>query len=180
MSIYWNCLNILYKFPREASASWLRVNANNKSTDSSGSLTSPELPPPKSSHEAAAVHRQFPMEKWKPHDPAPSTGQHQIKPEANALVGGFFFWVTLINVAESGQRYKAYTNHHAVVIYSSAPEALPVCRRQWSNLTPLNTYTIANPCQKQPPVEKARLSFGELIQSFEELQDLSPSNLSQY
>lgn len=43
----------------------------------------------KRSLEAAAVHRQFPMEKGKPRGPAPSTGQHQLKPEANALVGFF-------------------------------------------------------------------------------------------
>lgn len=47
------------------------------------------------------MHGQFPMEKWKPHDPAPSTGQHQLKPEANALVG--FFYNFDLCCRESGQ-----------------------------------------------------------------------------
>lgn len=33
-SIYWNCLNTLYKFPIQASAPWLRVNANTKAQTS--------------------------------------------------------------------------------------------------------------------------------------------------
>lgn len=119
-SIYWNCLNTLYKFPIQASAPWLRVNANTKAQtsaalqcDLSCHLSRQEVS--WGSCCAQAIPHGEGEATW------PSSKYRPTSTRVWSKCSGWFLLVTLCHRSQVKQRYKACTDHQRGTQLSQRP-----------------------------------------------------------